>query len=52
MRCEGCGEEYSTKELYEYEDTALCAECILNKYKTIADIEGEETDERYRISES
>ena len=40
--CDKCGTELDPEDLYDVDGDMLCAECILNEYKTIAQIEEDE----------
>lgn len=36
--CDECEEEFEPEELYDYDGQMLCADCLLLKYKTVAQI--------------
>ena len=37
--CDECNEENDPEDLYDVDGEMLCANCILNRYKTIAQLE-------------
>jgi DNA-directed RNA polymerase subunit RPC12/RpoP len=39
--CDECEKEYNPEELYDVDGEMLCADCLLNRFKTIAEIEEE-----------
>lgn len=34
--CDKCGEEFEPEALYDYDGEMVCANCLLNKYDTVA----------------
>ena len=37
--CDECEKEYEPEELYDVDGEMLCADCLLNRYQTIAQVE-------------
>ena len=34
--CDECGDEFEPEELYDYDDTMVCTDCLLNHFYTVA----------------
>ena len=35
--CDICKDDFEPEELYDVDDEMICADCLLNKYDTVAD---------------
>lgn len=49
--CDECKGDYEPEELYDVDGRMLCAECVLNQYKTVAQMIEKEEEERSRYGE-